>query len=178
MAKFKMESKFIAPDGKSHFKLYANEGKNGFNLGATLKEPGQKAKTGMPKTVDTEEEAKKILEERVQDALANGYKLRATTGTGQVGRRSSFDRLPDFGNGPVSPFVPAPTDSTPVESTPATAPTATPESAPTAEPEVVPAPETVKNTVSDPSTVAELEELVSAGGGNGDSRTGNGKRRK
>ena len=98
--KFKLESKFIAPDGKTHLKLYAAEGKNGINLGATLKVSGGKAQTGMQTTVkgatDAESEslARAEFDKRVADALANGFALRSTTGSGQIGRRSQFSTLP------------------------------------------------------------------------------------
>jgi hypothetical protein len=161
MPKFMLERKFYAPDGVSLVRLYAAEGKNGINLGATIRKPGVKAQTGMQTTVATEAEATKLFDERVADALARGYKPRGS-GTGLIGRRSTFSELPTE---PSFMKIVAGQQ----EPAPAPGPTPVPNPEPPDEsPENPPTPVEEDMPMGESTTIAEVEELVAAGnGGNG-----------
>src|SRR5262245_61513694 len=91
--KFTREAKFWGFDGVTKVRLYANQGKNGINLGTTIKLPNERATTGMQLTVDTEDQANAEFEKRIADAIAKGYTPRGN-GTGMIGRRSRFSALP------------------------------------------------------------------------------------
>jgi len=91
--KYTREAKFTGFDGVTKIRLYANEGKNGYNLGTTMKEPNKRATTGMQVTFQTEAEANAEFDRRVADAKAKGYATRGG-GTGMIGRRSRFNELP------------------------------------------------------------------------------------
>lgn len=91
--KFTREAKFWGFDGVSKIRLYANQGKNGYNLGTTIKMPNERATTGMQITFQTEEEANKEFDRRVEDTAKKGYAPRGS-GNGMIGRRSRFADLP------------------------------------------------------------------------------------
>lgn len=102
-SKFRLEAKYIAPDNETKMKIYATEGKNGINLGVTHKTPnsGERAVTGLQRTVPiegrerkiAEEEAKEIFESYCKQAEEEGWRLRAQR-NGIAGRRSKFETMP------------------------------------------------------------------------------------
>jgi hypothetical protein len=91
--KFSLESKFVAAGSK--LKVYAHEGKQGVNLGVTIKNPGMKAATGCQSTFAMEdvEKAKARFEELVRDAQSLGWTPRSST-NGVATRRASFSEVP------------------------------------------------------------------------------------
>lgn len=91
--KFTREAKFFGFDGITKIRLYANQGKNGYNLGTTMKSPNERATTGMQVTFQSEEEANKEFDRRVEDTVKKGYAPRGS-GNGMIGRRSRFADLP------------------------------------------------------------------------------------
>ncbi len=93
MAKFTRVTKLIAADGVTRLRIYAHSGKSGFNLGATLRSPGQKAQTGAQASVETLAEAESAFTKMVDEAVKRGWTVRVTN-TG-IGNRSRFTEIPD-----------------------------------------------------------------------------------
>ncbi len=155
--KFSLEAKFFGFDGTTKIRLYANQGKNGYNLGTTIKLLGQRATTGMQVTVQTEEEARKLFADRVEDTIAKGYKPRGS-GTGMIGRRSTFASLPTEPEWGKMPDLDAKTSRS---ETPALAPSASSENEPESHPEI---PTEVPPTLLNPSNLEEVESMVTSEG--------------
>jgi hypothetical protein len=89
--KFSLESKFIAAGSK--MKVYAHEGKNGVNVGVTIKSAGMRASTGCQACFDTAEAATARFDELVANAVSLGWAPRAST-AGIATRRAAFTEIP------------------------------------------------------------------------------------
>jgi hypothetical protein len=68
----KLVAKFTNADG-AKLRVYANPGKKGFNVAASLKTPGQHAQTGCRRTCASDAEATAAFNALIQDAHKNGW---------------------------------------------------------------------------------------------------------
>jgi len=99
--KFMREAKFRSAGSK--LKVYAHEGKTGFNVGVSIKNPGMKALTGCQENFDNAEAAEARFKARVQESLDNGWVPREANEGGT--RRVSFTSVPQ------APAAPEPVKS-------------------------------------------------------------------
>ncbi len=105
MEKYFRLFKMIAADGVTRGRVYAKEGKRGFNLGVTVKGVNVKAFTTAQTTVDSREKSDEQFAKLVAEVKAKGWGPR-----GDSNGRRRFTEIPVAPGFvmPVAPVVPEP----------------------------------------------------------------------